>query len=177
MYKQAPQTSFYYESTYNYLYLQVHNLPKETTTRSAFSRKKSSIAAPPINWTNIAIYDIATDSTRYLFDTNPDRKIKLFLFEQEYNAEQQKIIFNSNIGNIINNKELAVSSPKDKLLLVLEKTEQKSFEFWSSDKQGKNLQLVKTIDWNLTWKLDIQNNKILFIQPLPNAVHIEAIDW
>jgi hypothetical protein len=177
MYKQAPNTSFYYDSTYNYLYLQVHNLPKETTNRTAFSRKKSSIAAPPINWTNVAIYDIVADDTRYLLETDPTRKIKLFLFEQEYHAEQQKMVFNNNIGNIINNKELPATAPKDKLLVVLENTEQKSFEFWSSDKQGKNLQLLKRIAWDLTWKLDIKNNKILFIQPLSNAVNIEAIDW
>lgn len=176
MYKQDSRIAFYYEKNYNLLYFKVYNLPQgDKATRSTFSKKKTS--PPPINCTNVALYDIATDSTSYLFDTSSERKIQLFLFEQAYDFEHQKLLFNSNIGNIINNEELPHTEPKDKLLFLLEDTAQKKIEFWTSDKKGNGLEMIKAIPWNLTWKLDIKNKKIIFIEALHNAINIESIDW
>ncbi len=163
-----------HERDQNLLYVQVF-AEAETVNSGLFSKSKVAKAAPKL--TNIAIYDIAKDTTTYLLPTDAQRQIYTFMFEQSFDTEKEQLIFH-NEGNVINNEKLEASRlPKDKLLVIIRKEEKRQLEFWTSNKKGEQLQCVHTMPWNWLWRLDVLNNKFIFIKPLDNGVKIEALDW
>ncbi len=158
-----------YEPLHHLYYIEVYPSSKS----GGFGRPKSSLNTTTIS--NIAIYEVLENRTTYLFEEDPHRVILTYLFEIEYLKESQSIRLNQQAYYCINNQKIKPRVPSNKLWVVVQNNTK--LEFWQANKQGQNLKLVRTISEKTSWKVDILNQKIIFVQSLPNAVEIQAIDY
>ncbi len=162
-----------YDRSLNLMYLPIY---KNQNRTGGFGSLKSEKTNHKIS--NLAIYDIDKDNANYLFPKGEDRVIINYYFEKEYNTEQECMTFNGTFGNSSNNYKIDKRDCVDKMIILTENNSKNHIDFWLSNKKGENPKLIKTYDKNeVSWKLDILNKKIFFIQQVNEEIRIDPIEW
>lgn len=85
--------------------------------------------------------------------------------------------FNRTGRQIFNNQEIEKREKTDKLFVVNELTEKNQQELWVSTRAGKDKKMLQRFPIGTDWRIDVYNQKVLFIYRLDNAVKVESMDW
>ena len=163
------------EKTNNLLYI--------TVNPSAGGIRRSKTDLDKTRIIDIVIYNLNDHTLKYLFvdnsllDDSKKRSIVSIIFEQEYDRSNKMMSLNTHSANIINNQKIEKREPSEHLFILIESKKKGEFELWQSTKLGTALRLIKSFTENIEWRLDITNQKILFIQKKPYQVHVESFDW
>jgi len=135
------------------------------------------------NVSDINIFNPSTGRSVFIFNDKKPIKIVGFVYESQYHAETNSMLFGSterqyNIKFCIkNNHNIEERKPKDRLLLVVYKKENDTFEMWSLSKLGDNLKKIKTFGKDIDWHIDVKNSKIRFVDISKDGINIESLDW
>jgi len=158
------------DSEFNFLYVTIHPTVNQGILMASAEMDKSITS-------NIGIYNLKDGTTSYLFDQNENKRILSFYFEKNYNEAHHRIDFNNSTSHIINNEKIDKRATMDRLFVVTEGNSKEELELWRFTKAGDSKQLVKTFSEKDAWKLDVVNQKILFIRKSPHKVQVDSFDW
>lgn len=159
-----------YDRTFNILYLNVN-----PTMKTGIMKSKSDFDEKTV--TNLAIYDIGKNELSHFFEKGNTKKILHLFYETGYNEKQKKMDFNKEHFPIFNNEDIEERAKSDKLFIVAEGATGEECEFWVSTRLGENKKRIKTFPKELDWRIDVFNQKVLFIYRLEDEVKIDAYDW
>lgn len=159
-----------YDRDFNLLYIEVN-----PTIRTGIVKSKKEVDGNKVS--NLAIYNIETGDLTYFFEKGSKQNIRHYFFEVFYDEEKERMRLNKESRMIFNNKKIPKRPASDILFLVNEKENKEEVELWQSSKKGENKKLVKTFSKKMDWRIDVFNQKILFLYQLENEVRVEAIDW
>jgi hypothetical protein len=159
-----------YDREYNLLYVKVN-----PTIRTGIVKSKTEVDAKIIS--NLAIYDIEKNTLIHFFEKGTKNKIVYYFYETSYNEEFERMDFNTISPQIFNNQKIEKREKANKLFVITEKEQTNEYELWISSRLGTNKQMVKRFHKELDWRIDVYNQKMLFIHKLENEIKIEAIDW
>ncbi len=177
-------TSIFQDKSSNLLFIEVN---PDKIVKAKFGNEKKVLDTSAC--CNILIYNPTSNEQSYFFDPTDDRRIQYFLFETNYDKSEKLIQYNSydSRGVVINNYKHEERQPANKLLIVATKkgvgkgreTEKGGIdlEFWRSTKKGENKELITTTPSYTDWRLDVKNQKILFIHRSINNIKVESFDW
>ncbi|MDJ1483778.1 hypothetical protein QNI16_24980 [Cytophagaceae bacterium YF14B1] len=127
---------------------------------------------------NIAVYEINTGKTRYLFDTvHEEEEITHFLFESSYVEEGKRIEFNHSSSKIQNNSSIAQRDALDRLLICQSNKTKEINKLWSFRKNGEGKRLITEFGKDTEWRIDVFNQKIRVIKRHPTTVEIQDFEW
>lgn len=165
---QTHEATEVYDRQFNRLYISILTSKKSGNLFKADS--------PEVH--NIAVYDIASSSTSYLFDSaQPDLGITHLLFEDLRKEEYQQMEFNRTSSHIQNNYLIPKRELTDKLFVCVHSNTSKKNSLWTFRKNGDNKHLVAEFDEQTNWFLDVFNQKIRLIKRLDDKVEIRDFDW
>lgn len=130
--------------------------------------------------TNIFVYNPATHSGEMLFQDGAIYDILDILYESGYSAQERKMEFGGQVDYsplMENNSNVSQRAPKNKLLIVTTEKNGKEAILWTTDKAGKNLKKILTVDYRDDWHLDVKNSKIRVVKKDKNTFIITEVDW
>lgn len=162
-----------YDSKANLYFKSVTN--EDTKNEDKNSSMFSKIAPKSIKTVNIAIVDTILDTHTLLFDEQESVNISFLLFELDYNDEKKSMEFEDRFSWIMNNENIEEREPRDRLLIGLNVEDK--IEIWMSNKRGKSLEKVVTIEKNEKWHLDVKNCKIRVISSVNSNFFIKNFEW
>jgi len=154
-----------HERQFNLFYLSMH-LPKKgrLTSKNEDNLDFSKVV-------NMAIYDMSSQKTSYLFsEVSKTDIITHFMYEEGYDSNLRKINYNSNSARILNNKDIAERKPHDKLVVCQKNEDSGKQKIWSFTKRGENKALITEIDSQTEWRMDVFNQKLITFKRTLNAV-------
>lgn len=125
---------------------------------------------------NIAIVNLNSNETNYLFDKEFDENIQDLYFETDFRNKDGVVEFNS-MTHIKNNNNIQVRAIKDRLCIITYNTSTQKYSLWFSNKIGKGLNRVKSFSKDTDWWIDIRNSRIYFIRQIESKIHLESIEW
>lgn len=166
-----PYSDTEYDRSFNLLYIKVN----PTLVKSGIVKSKSATNTNVTS--NLGIYDIGKDKLSHFFEINHDKVIIAIIYEKRYNEENKQFDFNVSSAMIFNNYDIEKREKADVLFVVAYIKSKEHFEFWKSSRNGENKVLVKTYEKERDWRIDVYNQKIIFIHKKKNEVEVEAFDW
>jgi len=156
---------------YNLLFIEIHPFVR----KQGLLKTKEGLDGNKVS--NLGVYDINNETLNYLFTENDNKEILSYYFEKSYDKKNKRMEFSSHFSNLINNEKIKKRAISDRLFFITKGKEEKSFEFWKSEKSGNNKQKIKDFSIKDFWKIDVANKKILFFRKSSNRVHIDSFDW
>lgn len=162
-----------YDRTFNSIYIikQYHPISKRTSLR----KKDSSETSP---YSNIFIWNIQEKQKIKLFSEQiaSTEQVVNILFEQDYNDQEQYIVFNKE-SPLLNNQAISFRHPKNALLIETHHLDSNNRHLWLSEKQGNGLQKIAVLAPNDDWHLDVGNSLIRILKDHPRDVSIKELPW
>jgi len=129
--------------------------------------------------TNVAFYDINSNTTTKLFPEDFNQRIETFYFEKSYVDSLRKIEFE--IINrlyyydvVYNNYEINKREISEYIYIVTYSKETKKYTLWSCHKTGKDLTKITEYDYSRSLKLDIYNRQIMIAVQVNNDIQIST---
>jgi hypothetical protein len=125
---------------------------------------------------NLYIYDPATGTGKLLFPKSDNFQIVALSFETS--VEDGEVKFHSDYSAPIkNNQNIEPRNPKSNMLILTRNTETKDETFYFANKNGSDLQKVKTISQSEDWHVDVKNSVIRVIKQIGSELKIESFKW
>jgi len=159
-----------YDRTFNLLYIKVN-----PTVKIGIVKSKTEVDTRILS--NLAIYDIEKDHLNHFFEKGIKNKIIDYFYETGYNEKLNRMDFNTDSIQIFNNQNIEQREKTDVLFVVSESESTDEHQLWKSSRSGTDKQLIKTFHKKIHWRIDVFNQKILFIHHLENEVKVESFDW
>jgi hypothetical protein len=130
---------------------------------------------------NLAIYDIAQNSTTYLFETTSDESIIDVLFESGYNESDGSILFNngssSNYYLVRNNRGIEKRELSTMMIVITHSQSRELFTLWTCHKTGTDLKKVREYKEPRDLDIDMYNQCFLFFTETGGTIAIEKIKF
>ncbi|MEO1413320.1 MAG: hypothetical protein AAFW73_25795 [Bacteroidota bacterium] len=159
-----------YDRTFNLLYLKIGPAAKTGILGTKYE-------ADPRLVYNLGIYDIAADELRYFFAPGTERRILHLIYETEYNDKLRRMEFSESGTFLFNNYDLDPREQSDRLFVVAQPTKSEAGELWVSNRRGEAPKLVRTFDLKMDWRIDVYNQKLLFVEVQGAVAQVHAYDW
>jgi hypothetical protein len=167
-----------YEQQYNLCYLSIHPMIEE---KGFLSSKKT---LDPNQTVNIAVYDIHSRTTTYLFEKGLESEtIVDFVFEERYDEARQVICYNDSahfqkIG-IRNNKKIVQRALANRVWVLTEQASasKKTYKLWSFEKKGSAKRLIAEFDENTFCRMDVWNQRIRLLKYGSDKVEIQDFEY
>ncbi len=168
-----------YESNLNLHYLSV--------TDTIFTQISKTRTNESYYTSNVAVYDITKDKTKYIFSDSSKFKIVGFYFESNYNSTFKTIEFNnekyfengeSNTNNYAFSNNFNVSSrPISNNIIIITQSPNNenndNLTIWICDKYGNNLKKVFDLKNDWTWEIDVKNQTIRISRQVNSKIEIK----
>jgi hypothetical protein len=130
---------------------------------------------------NLVIYDVAKNTTTYLFETTSDESIIEVLFESGYNEKTQSIQFNNKAGmrvdHIRNNVGIEKRELSTKMIVVTYSQSKQLYTLWTCHKTGTDLKKVHEFKKSDDFDIDMYNQCFLFFTETGGSVAVKKIDF
>lgn len=125
--------------------------------------------------TNIAIYDIESQKTKYLFPDTMNEKVVRFYFESHFDEIAQKMIFNLEdndyrLDRIVGNNNLKDKIPSNQLIIVTYSHVSEKYTLWTADKLGEDLLKLHEFLEIDDYYIDVQNRVVRFVNQKGNEI-------
>lgn len=128
------------------------------------NKKRKGDTDSTITTNNVAIYDLGTLQTTYLFPINFDQEIVDFNFEKYYSKEESRIIYTNesdyNDNRVKNNFNVKERSTSDYLIIVTYSLVNSKYTLWMAHKTGKDLKSLYTSYSDIDYHVDASNKKL-----------------
>lgn len=160
-----------YDRQFNRLYVSIPVSKKSGNLFKSVVQESSAVQ-------NIAIYDISSRTTRYLFEeVVAESVISHFLFEELFNATSGWMDFNRSSSHVQNNEAISEREPANRLFVCQHLPVPKKRLLWTFQKNGDDKRLVAELEEHTDWFLDVFNQKIRLIKRLESKLEIRDFDW
>jgi hypothetical protein len=160
-----------YDRQFNRLYVSIPVSKKSGNLFKSVVQESSAVQ-------NIAIYDILSRRTRYLFEeVVAESVISHLLFEESFDSKSGWMAFNRSSSHIQNNEAIPEREPANRLFVCQHLPVSKKRLLWTFQKDGDGKRLVAEMEEHTDWFLDVFNQKIRLIKRQEGKVEIQDFDW
>ncbi|ADE53686.1 hypothetical protein [Coraliomargarita akajimensis] len=123
---------------------------------------------------NLAVYDLESGKSWKVFkpDLGEERSIVELVMEP---AAFRGYIANTDDGRFQNGP--VRRDAKDRMLLVVFNSKDKTYSLWATNKQGKELQKLTTFAKDCDWHIDLRNQKIRIFTGQNEGLLLDSYDW
>ena len=130
---------------------------------------------------NLAVYDIAKQTTTYMFDDDMNENVCAFFFESANDDKGNDIGFfipNSRpkpeiLGILKSENRL----PSDKMYIITFNFTTENYTFWYADKTGSNLTKGCEFPHNADFYIDVNNRMFRFVKQVGVKIEITDIKY
>ncbi|MDW7695699.1 hypothetical protein R9C00_24490 [Flammeovirgaceae bacterium SG7u.111] len=127
---------------------------------------------------NIAVFDIHTNQTKYLFDNVKEgENITHLLFETGFDEEYKCIVFNRRSSKIQNNEMLEKRELFDVLIVCQEIEASGLKRIWRFKKDGSEKSLITEVDTSTEWRLDVFHKKVITFKRSIDSVEFDSYEY